>query len=61
MRLSRVVCRSLAVLACTGAMAGAASAGVFKCKGPDGTLIFQDSACCGHVCVNDRAAASTSA
>jgi hypothetical protein len=45
MRLSRWVCRSLSVLACTGAMAGTASAGVFKCKGPDGTLIFQDSAC----------------
>ncbi|OOG79106.1 hypothetical protein B0E41_25080 [Hydrogenophaga sp. A37] len=26
-------------------MAGAAFAGVFKCKGPDGTVIFQDSAC----------------
>jgi hypothetical protein len=37
--------RSLAVLACTAAMAGAASAGVFKCKGPNGVLIFQDSAC----------------
>lgn len=35
----------MAVLACTGAMVGVASAGVFKCKGPDGTLIFQDSAC----------------
>ena len=45
MRLNRVVCRSLSVLACTAAMAGAASAGVFKCKGPDGVLIFQDSAC----------------
>lgn len=45
MRLNRWVCRSLSVLACTGAMAGAASAGVFKCKGPDGTVIFQDSAC----------------
>lgn len=45
MHLSRVVCRALAVLACAAAMAGTASAGVFKCKGPNGVLIFQDSAC----------------
>jgi len=45
MHLGRVMCRSLAVLACTAGLAGAASAGVFKCKGPNGVLIFQDSAC----------------
>ena len=43
----RSPCRPLPalVLALPLMVAGPALAGVFKCKGPDGTTIFQDSEC----------------
>lgn len=36
-------CSALLALACT--VSAPASARVFKCKGPDGTIVFQDSEC----------------
>ena len=44
-RPAHVVQSLLVVLALSSTLGATASAGVFKCKGPNGALIFQDSEC----------------